>query len=212
MIIGERLKQKVEEMGKTRQWLSDELQKLPNADEIEGTSYASIHSYWRGDVEPPLSFLLAAADLLDVSAGWLILGDRPADRSTTLVPGTMTGSLDDLSQFDPVTRAAYAAIPELERLSPAVTSMFLEALTRLAGSGKGFRQTPQGLRALAKDLWSMVRFPLGKLGFRKTIQGRAETDYAVAMLQTLMLVMEAEGPRGPPGPKGKGSPRADRTR
>ena len=28
----------------------------------------------------------------------------------------------------------------------------------------------------------MVRFPLGKTGFRKTIEGRAETDYLVAML------------------------------
>jgi hypothetical protein len=59
---------------------------------------------------------------------------------------------------------------------------------------------------------SGVRYPLGKPGFRKTIEGRAETDFLVAQIQALMLAMSAESPRGPPEAKGKGSPRAHRTR
>jgi len=53
---------------------------------------------------------------------------------------------------------------------------------------------------------------IGKPGFRKTIEGRAEADYLVAQIQALMMAMAAESPRGPPSPKAKGSPRADRTR
>ena len=37
------------------------------------------------------------------------------------------------------------------------------------------------MQALAKELWAIVGYPLGKPGFRKTIEGRAETDYLVAM-------------------------------
>ena len=67
----------------------------------------------------------------------------------------------------------------------------------------GFRQTLERLQDLAKELWSMVRFPLGKRGFRKSIEGRAETDYLVAQLQALMLAMPGETPRGPPGKAGQ---------
>jgi hypothetical protein len=84
--------------------------------------------------------------------------------------------------------------------------MFLEALTRYAGSGKGFRQIPERLQAIAKELWSMARYPLGKPGFRKTIEGRADTDFLIASMQALMLAMSAETPRGPPGPKARRVP------
>jgi hypothetical protein len=48
-----------------------------------------------------------------------------------------------------------------------------------------------------------VRYPLGKRGFRKSIEGRAETDYLVTMIQALMLALPVESPRGPPGKWGK---------
>jgi hypothetical protein len=58
----------------------------------------------------------------------------------------------------------------------------------------------------------MARYPLGKTGFRKTIEGRAETDYLISMLQALMLAMPTEPQRSPPGLKAMGSARADRNR
>ena len=42
--------------------------------DVRGTSYSSVRAYERGEVEPPLEFLQAAADVLGVTAEWLGTG------------------------------------------------------------------------------------------------------------------------------------------
>lgn len=41
---------------------------------VRGSSYASVHGYLHGRAVPPLEFLLAAADALDVEPAWLVQG------------------------------------------------------------------------------------------------------------------------------------------
>ena len=41
---------------------------------VKGRSYSAIHGYFRG-VEPPLEFLEAAAEVLDVPVQWLRTGE-----------------------------------------------------------------------------------------------------------------------------------------
>lgn len=45
-----------------------------HADQVRGSSYASVHGYVSGRADPPLEFLLAAADALDVNPAWLVQG------------------------------------------------------------------------------------------------------------------------------------------
>lgn len=78
MTIAARLKQAVEWHGETRQWLVDQLRAQPNATEIAGANYASVHSYWSGEVtDVPLSFICAASRVLGVRPAWLAFGDLP---------------------------------------------------------------------------------------------------------------------------------------
>jgi hypothetical protein len=202
--VSDRLKEALN--GRSIRWLASELKKSG----VRGASYGSLYGYIKRGRSPSPDLLGAIADVLGLRRSWLILGEGPRSGQTTSVPtstlvgGAQVGAWAELlGQLDPMTRAAYTAIPELEGLSPAVTSMFVEALGRYAGSGRGFRQTPDRLQALAKELWSLVRYPLGKRGFRKSIEGRAETDYLVTMIQALMLALPVESPRGPPGKWGK---------
>lgn len=43
-----------------------------HADKIRGSSYASVHGYLNGRADPPLEFLLATAEALDVNPAWLV--------------------------------------------------------------------------------------------------------------------------------------------
>ncbi len=45
--------------------------------DVRGTSYSSVRAYERGEVEPPLEFVQAAADVLGVTAEWLSTGHGP---------------------------------------------------------------------------------------------------------------------------------------
>lgn len=66
--VAARLKRGLELRGRSMRSLHLEL----HQGGVRGSSYASVHGYLNGRARPPLEFLLAAAEALDVSPAWLV--------------------------------------------------------------------------------------------------------------------------------------------
>ena len=62
---------------KLRQISIRRFQRIMANTDAYGTSYPAIHRYLGGEVEPSLSFLREAADILEVRHAWLMAGDGP---------------------------------------------------------------------------------------------------------------------------------------
>ena len=75
-----------------------------HADGVRGSSYASVHGYLNGRADPPLEFLLATADALNVSPAWLVQGSGQPTR-TQAASGEATADAGEA--------AAWTAVQEL---------------------------------------------------------------------------------------------------
>jgi len=137
----------------------------------------------------------------EVRLEWLILGDgQPTEVAERLAspdglearaegrdPGA--GAADG-SRFAARVLARY---PDLELLSPEASALFMAALTRLAMGEPAMALDEDQLLELAGDLRWLVLCPLGAWGFQHDPPYRVFSDYAVAMLHALGLLMPANG-------------------
>ena len=71
---------------------------------VRGSSYASIHGYVNGRAVPPLEFLLATAEALQVNAAWLVQGSGQPTR---------TNAAGEEAAGDAGEAAAWTAVQEL---------------------------------------------------------------------------------------------------
>jgi transcriptional regulator with XRE-family HTH domain len=75
-----------------------------HAEKVRGSSYASVHGYMNGRADPPLEFLLAAAEALDVNPAWLV---------QAVGQPTRTHAAGDEATADSGEAAAWMAVQEL---------------------------------------------------------------------------------------------------
>ena len=75
-----------------------------HADKIRGSSYASVHGYLNGRADPPLEFLLATAEALDVNPAWLV---------QAVGQPTLTHAAGGEATADAGEAAAWTAVQEL---------------------------------------------------------------------------------------------------
>lgn len=75
-----------------------------HADRVRGSSYASVHGYLNGRADPPLEFLLATAEALDVNPAWLI---------QAIGQPTRAHAAGDEATADAGEAAAWTAVQEL---------------------------------------------------------------------------------------------------
>ena len=87
--------------------------------------------------------------------------------------------------------------PDLELLSPEASALFMAALTRLAMGEPDMELDESHLLELAGDLRWLLLNPVRTWGFRHDPDYRAFSDYAVAALNSLMLLMPDTGQGDP---------------
>ena len=119
---------------------------------------------------------------------WLILGD-----------GEPTTIAERLAASEGPSFAArvLARYPDLELLSPEASALFMAALTRLAMGEPKLALDEGDLIELAGDLRWLLLLPPGAWGFRHAPPYREFSDYAVAMLHALSLLMPESGEGDP---------------
>lgn len=98
--VAGRLRRALELRDRSMRSLHLELQ----ADKVRGSSYASVHGYLNGRAYPPLEFLLAAAEALEVDPGWLV---------QAVGHPTATYAAGDEAAGDAGEAAAWTAVQEL---------------------------------------------------------------------------------------------------
>jgi len=141
----------------------------------------------------------------EVRLEWLILGEgQPTEVAQKLAApdglearaegGDSNSGAGGGSRFAARVLERY---PDLELLSPEASALFMAALTRLAMGEPNMAFDEDQLLELAGDLRWLVLCPLGAWGFQHDPPYRAFSDYAVAMLHALGLLMPETG-RGDP--------------
>ena len=93
MTIGDRLKWRLEK----EDWSTRHFQGLVKSEAEEGArgvSYASVYEYVEGKMEPPISFLRAAANVLHVRTAWLAFGEEPMTEQERQAPDELPEGVD----------------------------------------------------------------------------------------------------------------------
>lgn len=131
---------------------------------------------------------------------WLILGDG----APTTVEARLAApeGLEARAGARDGEGAAFAArvlerYPDLELLSPEASAAFMAALTRLAMGEPDMALDERRLLELAGDLRWLLLLPVGAWGFRHAPPYRAFSDYALALLHALSLLMPESGEGDP---------------
>lgn len=154
-------------------------------DPFSGASLTSIQAYLNGTVEPSRRFIREAAAVLGVRAAWLDYGELPITE-------------EELSSTD--TDAAPAAgHPMLDAAAAhygldATTRTLLGAATRRYAAGCREQSTdPHFEERLGLELLTLLDLPRELWGFNHHMSKRQLNDYAVAMLNALMMAMPDAG-------------------
>ena len=194
MSVAERLRWAVEQH---RSLSIRKFQAAMKQEGIDGSSYATVHSYLRGETEPSLEFLKTAASILGVGEPWLVLGEGQPTAVERLLADHETVEHEGQEVRIP-------SWPSLLDLPELVRSEFRRTLTLLYDSAP---DTPDpdsdageaALGKLALDVQFLLLAPLRSWGFQRTAQriGRLKSreveEYAVAMLHALRLAIPTAG-------------------
>ena len=148
---------------------------------VRGSSYAMIHHYLRGEWEPSLEFLVAAADVLGVRWEWLTRGQGAQTAAEAAMPASRTVSLDAFLVTETEARlhdvAGEPGLAELQAVS-----------LRLAASCRdGHKAAPDKIGLLGDWLGRHVLEPLERLDL--DLSERQGEDYVRAACLALMLAM-----------------------
>ena len=179
-------------------------------------SYQSVVNYhgFGKRREPPVSYLVRAADILGVQLEWLITGEGPMIREERpadfVVPEPLTSS-----EFDALFEEARQSnkelasrmlmnyflkeIPFMGELSIMSVLLLHEVCERLfyrPGTG-GPPLDRESFAHFGNDLGRMLVFPYARLGFDHEPGSGAFTDYVLALSQALLRVMPPHDRRKP---------------
>lgn len=152
--------------------------------DVPGANYPSIRTYLSDDVDPPLDFLLKAAEALKVDPGWLILGGSDPDPGPE-PPPDLFARLHEVVPWlkpDPVASAAFLSLQH-RALKRAET---LELDDFDMGGEDGFLTTVKFFLEEPISYW-------GRIGTEENalrLDHDLASDYTVAMLHALSLSVE----------------------
>lgn len=182
-------------------------ERFPN---VPGTSRAMLQQYLSGAVEPPLAFLRAAADLLNVRPAWLGFGEAPMIAEVSEEDAARADNLldDMLPAWDELPDAVRQGMIELAdqlRYVDAVEGGPDEGVARLADAvlaplvlfnAYRLRLTPDVLRryyigahSLLSALWDEVRTgdtALADYTFSSLVSMRQELSWAARVRDTVL--------------------------
>lgn len=184
--IASRLRAAIERWGSIRRF-ADAMPK------VRGATYGMIHRYLKGETDPPLEFLEAAAGVLGVRVEWLAHGKEP-----------MTAREERVSELerdrvgaDLLENAAIA-----RGFTPGTRALLFDAWRRLA-AGVPQQDIPErDLIVMAAQLLALLDLPTQLWGFKHEMPERELNDYAVAMLSALMRAMPESGAGDMPDERG----------
>lgn len=172
---------------------------------VRPSSERTLWNYLSGETSPSRDWLMQAAPLLGASVDWLLSGEGPMLASDVLIEGAGGGSGEcptPLAEFWTEWEQRlrdFAPIPEDEPVEEAVAAAFRSAWKRIAKRvDEDFLGDPRRLEWIAWDLFFAMLNPLevwrpeGGKPFA-FVTSEAFTDYALAMLQALVLA----APRSP---------------
>ena len=76
------------------------------SEEVPGSSYPVIHRYLKGTATPPVEFLEAASDILNVRSAWLAFGEGPRDEEEARLASQSFRVEEQRVAISPVQQAA----------------------------------------------------------------------------------------------------------
>jgi hypothetical protein len=131
-------------------------------------SYPSVRAYHVGEREPPAEYFVRFAELTGARLEWLLTGREPIFERDE---DSLTAILDRASE------------------SHVVRALLYELLRRWhAGGASQPEQLGGELERLGSEVGRLLRVPYVVLGFSKHPSSREFTDYAVSVLQALLLL------------------------
>lgn len=194
MTIAERLKHAMQRHKKSIRRLHLELK----AAKVRGASYANVHAYVGGRREPSVGFLRAAAGALQVRESWLISDDGMPTQVEEKLRSNVTG----ISESELLKRRKLAVLferefPEYKTFPAVVMEAVKETLRRyVAGLPEG--EAPvRTLSEFFADLRRLLLLPFWNWGFRHHLSDAEFTNYAIGILNALMLILPAPGQGDP---------------
>ncbi len=151
--------------------------------QVQGSSYAMIHRYLRGQWKPSLRFLEAAAEVLGVRQQWLTYGEGPRNAAEAALPASRTVSVGLNAVVVTETEA------KLLDLAGELGLAELHAVRHrlIASCRDGHQATPNEIDDLGDWLGKRVLEPLQRL--ESDLSERQGEDYVRAACHALMLAM-----------------------
>lgn len=178
-------------------------------------SYQSVVNYqgFGKRREPPVRYLVRAADVLGVQLEWLITGEGPMIREQRPADFVVPEPLSS-SEFDALFEEArksdkelasrmlmnyfFKETPFMGELSLTSTSLLHELCERLFYRQRaGPPLDRESFAHFGHDLGRMLVFPYARLGFDEEPGSGAFTDYVLALSQALLRVMPPHDRRKP---------------
>jgi hypothetical protein len=165
-------------------------------------SYPSVRAYHVGEREPPAEYFVRFAELTGARLEWLLTGREPIFERDE---DSLTAILDRASEqgtgmpleerLRAYHRGFWSNLPEVDVYSHVVRALLYELLRRWhAGGASQPEQLGGELERLGSEVGRLLRVPYVVLGFSKHPSSREFTDYAVSVLQALLLLAPGEGP------------------
>jgi transcriptional regulator with XRE-family HTH domain len=166
---------------------------------VPGANYPSISGYMKNEVDPPLAFIKAASETLNVREAWLAFGEGAPTKEEEAARRVRQEKEDTSSPYARIL----AAIPDLERFEdfdPSVTLAFVEYVIRLMETlgDLGADVDDEPWEELAVAAWESMIAPIRrwKKHTKMPIEPRGFADYSKAMLNALSLSLRLAVPEG----------------
>ncbi len=167
MSIADRLEGALAKRGKSRHWLHKQLHEVNPP--VRGSAYSSVRSYCRGERNPPLEFLMAAADTLKVRLEWL----REEEGAPTEWDARLRLLEEEVTAGEPMldslfTADLHEALQEhtkydgtwIERMRPVVQVTFANTLYRYSEARHPDAEPVRLSPNLGVDLFRILMRPL----------------------------------------------------
>jgi hypothetical protein len=201
-IIGQRVHDRLLEMGKNPHWLHGKLQ-AKKYDGLGSRSYGAISKYVRGQGSPPQDWTAAVADELGVRVAWLYgHGSRFEEEplAATYLFDIGRRAEETMEVAPAFWRIVHKGFPLYGQLSPVVRTVFHNAYGRHVKVGRRaedllpWRERAKCAVELGKTLQDdWIRNGRSTEEINPDRPPRAWTDYALARLHAMMVAMPERG-------------------
>jgi hypothetical protein len=157
-LVAARLQEALGRIGRTRRWLHKQLESRSAT--REGGSYSAVHGYVEGNRVPDVSWIRAAAEVLQVRPEWLAFGTGgPTDlENAARSQGAGSAAARDPEVYT-LYRAVLDSVPELAEMAGQAQAGFFELIARCMHFIPKEAMTPKNIGSLAAELWDAFKVP-----------------------------------------------------